>query len=432
MAVEVSDTAIGVIGICLLFVLMLMSVPVFVAMGLAALVGFLLVHPLHQVLASFGPIVWQSASIFELVAIPLFIFTGILMGRIGAGRDLFNVTKAWTGNVPNSLGVATISACGIFAAISGSSVANAATVGLVAIPLLMEEHYTRSQAGGFVAGGGTLGIIIPPSIPFILYGVVTETSIGKLFMAGVVPGIIMMLLFIVYVLFSKPRVRVTHAIPLSEKWSITRRGLGVLMLPVVIIGAIYTGIFTPTEVAALAVCYVVIMGIVQRRFTLKQFLSAGAACTKTTAMLLMLVIFGQYFSHFLTYVELPQELAKWITAFHGETFMMVTMMIVVYIILGIFLEAAAMLLVSIPIFFPIATSIGMDPIAFGVFACIAMEIAQIHPPIGINLFTIHGISKIPLWDLSKGALPFLLIQVLMLYAIFYFPQLSLWLPHHMK
>lgn len=426
-----SENMIGIGSIFLLFGLMILSVPVFVSMGIAAFAGFLLIDSPMQALDTMGQVIWQSSSLFELVAIPLFIFTGILMGRIEAGRDLFNVTTAWVGNVPNALGVATITACGIFAAICGSSIANAATVGLVAIPLLLEERYTKAQAGGFVAGGGTLGIIIPPSVPFILYGVITETSVGKLFMAGVIPGIVMMLLFIVYVALSRPRVRRKHKLPLAEKIAVTRRGAGVLLLPVIIIGAIYSGIFTPTEVAALAVGYVVALGLVQRRLKRRVFLGAAKDATKTTAMLLMLIVFGQYFSYFLTFEQIPQNMAGWITGLSDNHFIIVTVMILVYILLGVFLESAAMLLISVPIFFPISQSIGMDPITFGVFCCIAMEIAQIHPPIGINLFTIHGISKIPLWDLSKGTLPFLLIQIVMLYAVWLFPQLSLWIPSHM-
>lgn len=426
-----SGNMIGILSICLLFGLMLLSVPVFVSMGVAAFIGFLFINSPAQSITNLSQIIWQSSSIFELVAIPLFIFTGILMGKIEAGRDLFNVTKAWVGNVPNALGVATITACGIFAAICGSSIANAATVGLVAIPLLLEERYTKAQAGGFVAGGGTLGIIIPPSIPFILYGVLTETSVGKLFMAGVIPGIIMMLLFMVYVTMSRPQVRVPVTMPMAERIAVTRRGVGVLLLPVIIILAIYTGLFTPTEVAALAVAYVVLLGLVQRRLNFQVFLSAAKDATKTTAMLLMLIIFGQYFAHFLTFEQIPQNMASWITGLSGNHFIIVTVMILVYILLGVFLESAAMLLISVPIFFPISQALGMDPITFGVFCCIAMEIAQIHPPIGINLFTIHGISKIPLWDLAKGTIPFLLIQIAMLYAVWLFPQLSLWIPSHM-
>lgn len=421
----------GLITIALLFIFMLLSIPVFISMGMAAFIGFVMVKGMDGAMSSFGDVIWQSASIFELVAIPLFIFTGVLVEKIDAGRDLFRCTKAWVGGLPNSMGVATILACGVFAAISGSSIACAATVGIVAIPLLLQERYSPAQAGGFCAGGGTLGIIIPPSIPFILYGVITETSIGKLFMAGVVPGVLMLSLFVAYVMISRPRIVVTHRVSQAERRDATRKGIGILLLPVVIIAAIYTGLFTPTEVGALSTVYVLALGLIQRRLTAPRFIQAAKTATRTSCMLLMLVVFGQYFAHLLTYEQLPQQIAAWITSFEASNLITVTLMILVYLVLGMFLESAAMLLITIPIFFPIAQHVGMDPITFGVFACIAMEIAQISPPVGINLYTIHGVSRIPLGVLAKGAAPFLLIQIIMLYVIFYVPALSLWLPQQM-
>jgi C4-dicarboxylate transporter, DctM subunit len=424
-----SDYA-GIVAILVMFVLMILSVPVFVATGVAALIGFSLVRDGDQVLRDLSDIIWSSANIYELVAIPLFIFTGLLMQQIGAGADLFDVTKAWVGSIRNSLGVATILACGIFAAICGSSIATAATVGIVAIPLLRADDYSQSQAGGFVAGGGTLGIIVPPSVPMILYGVTTETSIGKLFLAGIVPGIIMMTLFVVYVVLSKPAIRRSHAVPLVERLRVTRRGLPVLLLPVIIISSIYAGFFTPTETGALAIAYVVLVGLIQRRLHIRHFTTAAGEATKTACMLFMLVVFGEYLAHLLTFVQLPNDVTNFISARSAGPLMTVTLMMIGYLILGSFLETAAMLLVSVPLFFPISASISMDPIVFGVFVCIAMEISQIHPPIGVNLFTIHGISRIPLTQLAKGTAPFLMIQTAMLYVIYYIPQLSLWLPYH--
>jgi len=420
----------GYIAIFLLFALMVLSVPVFVSMGIAAFAAALLIESPFLAFKTFINTAWQGASIFELVALPLFILTGTIMQRTDAGRDLFNVTKAWAGSIPNALGVATILACGIFAAISGSSVATAATVGLVAIPLLLEEGYGEQRAGGFVAGGGTLGIIIPPSIPLILYGVITETSIGQLFIAGVVPGLIMMTCFTLYVLMSRPRVRVTHSIPLAERIDITRRSLGVVLLPVVIIAAIYTGVFTPTEVGALSVIYVMALGFAQRRLTVAKLKSAAIVATATTSMLFMLIVYGQYFAHFLTFEEVPQSIASAIIE-SASGIWAVTLMILTYVVLGMFLESAAMLLISIPIFFPVAEKVGMDPLAFGIFAVIAMEIAQISPPIGVNLFTINGITRIDLWTLARGALPFLLVQIGMLYLVYLLPEIALWLPRTM-
>jgi C4-dicarboxylate transporter DctM subunit len=300
---------------------------------------------------------------------------------------------------------------------------------------LLEEGYGERRAGGFVAGGGTLGIIIPPSIPLILYGVITETSIGQLFIAGIVPGLIMMSLFLIYVMLSRPRVRVVHAatFTMRERLTVTRAGFGVMLLPVVIIVAIYSGVFTPTEVGALSVLYVTMLGFAQRRLTFAKLRDAAVVATATTTMLFMLVVFGQYFAHFLTFEQVPQSIASAIIKFSsGVGLLAASLMILAYIVLGMFLESAAMLLISIPIFFPVAQSIGMDPIAFGIFAVVAMEIAQISPPIGVNLFTINGISRISLGTLAYGALPFLLIQIAMLYLIYFFPEMVLWLPNSMK
>ncbi|MGE0705134.1 MAG: TRAP transporter large permease [Vicinamibacterales bacterium] len=425
----------GYVAIFLLLFLMVLSVPVFVAMGIAAFAAALLNEAPFHAFKTFINVAWQSASIFELVALPLFILTGTIMQRTDAGRDLFNLTKVWAGSIPNSLGVATIFACGIFAAISGSSVATAATVGLVAIPLLREEGYGERRAGGFVAGGGTLGIIIPPSIPLILYGVITETSIGQLFIGGVVPGLIMMSLFLLYVLMSRPRVQAAHGVIMSvgERLAVSRAAFGVMLLPIVIIAAIYSGVFTPTEVGALSVIYVALLGFAQRRLTFAKLRDAAVQATSTTTMLFMLVVFGQYFAHFLTFEQVPQSIAAAIIkGADGSGLLAVTLMILTYVVLGMFLESAAMLLISIPIFAPVAQSAGMDPIVFGIFAVIAMEIAQISPPIGVNLFTINGISKIPLGTLAWGALPFLLIQIAMLYIVYLLPEIVLWLPRTMK
>lgn len=422
---------VGFVAIFLLFFFMLLSVPVFIAMGLSAFLAAILVDDPFQTFRSFIQISWQGASIFELVAIPLFIYTGTIMQRSGAGGDLFDFTKAWVGSIPNSLGLATIAACGIFSAISGSSIACAATVGLVAIPLLLKEGYSDSQAGGFVAGGGTLGIIIPPSIPLILYGVLTETSIGQLFIAGVVPGTLMLTLFGLYVLASRPTVRITRNVSWGERMAITRRAIGVMLLAPAIIIAIYTGIFTPTEVGALAVVYVSLLGFVQRRLSWAKFRDATLAAVETTCMLFMLIVFGQYFAHFLTFEQMPQIVAQSIIE-NASGFFALNLMILAYLVMGMFLESAAMLLISIPIFFPVAVQIGMDPLVFGIFAVIAMEIAQISPPVGINLFTIYGISKIPLSRIALGAAPFLLIQLSMLYIVYFFPDLVTWLPGSMK
>jgi C4-dicarboxylate transporter DctM subunit len=218
---------------------------------------------------------------------------------------------------------------------------------------------------------------------------------------------------------------------LEERLRVTRQSFGIVLLPVTIIVAIYTGVFTPTEVGALSVLYVLALGLIQGRLDVAKVLSAARAAVATTSMLFMLIVFGQFFAHFLTFEQVPQAIAVAIIE-NADGIFAITLMILAYIVLGMFLESAAMLLISIPIFFPVATQLGMDPIVFGIFAAIAMEIAQISPPIGVNLFTIHGISRIGLWTLARGALPFLLIQIGMLYLVYLLPEIVLWLPQTMR
>ncbi|ADH87873.1 TRAP dicarboxylate transporter, DctM subunit [Ancylobacter novellus DSM 506] len=420
------------IAITVLFLLLMVaSLPVFVAMGIAGFLGFALSKGLDGALYGFTETLWQATHVYELIAIPLFILTGTVMQQSGAGRDLFAVVNAFAGRVRNATGVATILACGIFAAICGSSIATAATVGLVAVPALREQGYGDARAGGFVAAGGTLGILIPPSIPLILYGIITDTSIGQLFIAGVVPGILMMGVFAAYALWSRPQV-VVNGSEGGDRWALLRGSVGVLLLPPVIVGAIYLGLFTPTEVGALAVIYVAGLGLLQRRLDGRKLVAAVLAATRTTVMLMMLIVFGQYFAHYLTYEEVPQIIAQSITQVPGGPLVTITLVVLVYLLLGMFLESAAMLLISVPIFFPVAMAIGMDPLTFGIFAIMAMEIAQISPPVGINLFTIHGISRIPLERLALGVLPFIGIQIVFLYLIFFMPEIVLWLPGQMK
>lgn len=422
---------VGLSIVVLFLVLMAASLPVFVAMALAGFAGFILSNGLTTALYGFTETVWQSTHVYELIAIPLFILTGTIMQQSGAGRDLFLVVNAYAGRVRNASGIATIVACGIFAAICGSSIATAATVGYVAIPALKEAGYGDRRAGGFVAAGGTLGILIPPSIPMILYGIITDTSIGQLFIAGVVPGLLMMAVFSLYAWRSQPRIA-TEPVTREESGILLRRSVGVLLLPPVIIGAIYLGIFTPTEVGALAVLYVLGLGVVQKRLDLAVTWRAVLGATRTSVMLLMLIVFGQYFAHYLTFEEVPQTIAHAIANVPGGHFVTLTLVVLGYLVLGMFLESAAMLLISVPIFFPVATALGMHPLTFGIFAVMAMEIAQISPPVGINLFTIHGISRIPLETLARGVLPFIVVQIVFLYVVFYVPEIVLWLPEHMK
>jgi C4-dicarboxylate transporter DctM subunit len=411
-------------------VLLALGVRVFVAMGITASLGLFVMLGPDQALRDVGTFLWQSTTIYEYIAIPLFIFTGVLVEATGLGTDTLNFCNAFVGRVPNALSVAVVFASALFASICGSSVANAATLSLVAVPLLEKEGYTQSARGSVVAAGGTLGLLIPPSIPLIIYGVLTDTSIGQLFLAGIVPGLVMGAIFTVYLIaVARPRVLRTSA-PDVDRKAVTVRALPMLLLPILILSAIFTGYMAPSEVGALAVLYLFVVGFARRRLTFPIVFACARRAVMTSCMLIMLVATGLLFSQFLSLAQIPQEIAGFIAGISPSKFIVMTAMLVAYLIMGTFLESAAMLILSVPILFPIAMAIGFNPVQFGIFAAINQEVAQIHPPLGINLITVSSITKIPLEKLMLGVLPFIGIQLCMIYLVFFFPQLVLWLPTH--
>jgi len=410
--------------------LLLIGVRVFVAIGLAAAWGLTMLLGPEQAMRDVASFLWQSTAIYEFVAIPLFVFTGVLMEATGLGADLLEFCNALVGRVPNALAVAVVITSALFASICGSSVANAATLSLVAVPLLAKEGYPPSMRGGVVAAGGTLGLLIPPSIPLIIYGVLTDTSIGQLFLAGIVPAAIMGALFAFYlIVIARPRVRRTVR-PAIDYRGVTLRALPMLFLPLLVFGAIFSGYMTPSEVGALAVLYVLALGFARRTLNVRVLLRCARGAAQTASMLIMLVATGLLFSQFMSLEQIPQQLAGFITGLSASHLIIMTAMLLAYLIMGTFLEAAAMLIIATPIFFPIAIAIGLSPVQFGVIAALNQEVAQIHPPMGINLITVSGITKIPLQRLMVGVLPFIAIQLVMIYVVYFIPQLSLWLPQH--
>ena len=412
------------------FGLLILGVRVFVAMGITAALGLTLLLGPDQALRDVASFLWQSSAIYAFIAIPLFVFTGVLIEATGLGEDMLEFANAFVGRIPNALAVAVVGSSALFASICGSSVANAATLSLIAIPLLKREGYPESVRGGVVAAGGTIGLLIPPSIPLIIYGVLTDTSVGQLFLAGIVPGLVMAALFALYLIFvQRPRIARERR-PTIDYSGVVVRALPILILPVLIFGAIFSGYMTPSEVGALAVLYMLAVGIARRRLPLSKILQCSRSAALTSTMLIMLVATGLLFSQFLSLEQIPQMVAGFIGGLGTSKLVVMTAMLLAYLIMGTFLESAAMLILSIPIFFPIAIAIGFTPVQFGIFAALNQEVAQIHPPLGINLITVSGISKIPLEKLMLGVLPFIGIQLVMIYVIYFFPVLVQWLPAH--
>ena len=413
--------------------LLVIGMPVAFTLSVAGILGiiqFVDVSFLSQV----PVIAYKTLDSYVLTSVPLYILMSQIMltGRVGSG--LFELGSKWMGHLPGGLGIATISACAIFAAISGSSVATAVTIGAMAIPEMLKRGYDRKLVLGSVAAGGTLGILIPPSIPMILYGTITDESVGKLFMSGVVPGALLTVLFICYIVFAswdKPREpRSSHA----EKMKSLRENIWGLFLPVIIIGGIYTGIFTPTEAAAVGTVYALaITFFVYRSVTIQDMPAILRATIKTSCMIFSIMIGAMLFGYILTILQVPQALMRLVTEGDLNRWIVMLGINIMLLILGCVLETVSIILITLPMLYPIIKALGFDPIWLNVVLLINMELALITPPVGMNLFVIKGISEdSSIQDIIAGAAPFAAIMVFEILLLCFVPEIATWLPSVLK
>lgn len=413
--------------------LLVIGMPVAFTLSVAGILGiiqFVDVSFLSQV----PVIAYKTLDSYVLTSVPLYILMSQIMltGRVGSG--LFELGSKWMGHLPGGLGIATIFACAIFAAISGSSVATAVTIGAMAIPEMLKRGYDRKLVVGSVAAGGTLGILIPPSIPMILYGTITDESVGKLFMSGVVPGALLTVLFICYIVFAswdKPREpRSSHA----EKMKSLRENIWGLFLPVIIIGGIYTGIFTPTEAAAVGTVYALaITFFVYRSVTIQDMPGILRATIKTSCMIFSIMIGAMLFGYILTILQVPQALMRLVTEGDLNRWIVMLGINIMLLILGCVLETVSIILITLPMLYPIIKALGFDPIWFNVVLLINMELALITPPVGMNLFVIKGISEdSSIQDIIAGAAPFAAIMVFEILLLCFVPEIATWLPSVLK
>ena len=416
----------------LMFGLMAVGVRIFIAIGIAALGGLTMEFGVQQAMTDFTSFLWQSLNSFELVTIPLFVLAAMLVEESKVGDELFEFAKVWVGSIPNGLGVAVIVTCAIFAGICGSSPVTAVTIGLIALPALAREGYPDRVRGAMVAAGGTLGILMPPSIPLIIYGVLTQTSIGSLFIATVIPGVTLAAAFAVYVIFAAGDRQRGQTYVWPQRIRALQMALPVLVLPLFIIGSIYLGLVTPTETGAVAAGYLVVLGVLRGRLNAAKIGRAGLRAALTSAMLLMIFATGSVFARYSAILQVPQQIAAAVGHIQGGPLLVFTGIVVADLILGTFLESGALTILTIPIFFPIATAIGLDPIQFGVMIAVNQEIAQIHPPAGLNLVTVASISEIPLTRMMVSILPYIALEITMVYLLYFLPQMTLWLPSHMR
>jgi C4-dicarboxylate transporter, DctM subunit len=417
-----------------LVLLILTGIPVFAALGLF---GGTLMAMDEGGIAALGEIVFGKLNIYLLVAIPLFTLMAHFMIRGKIVDDLYGTANTLLRALPGGLGVATVVACTIFAAISGSSVATALTIGAVAVPQMMRYGYSDKAAYGVVGGGGTLGILIPPSGPMVLYAVVADASIGQLFMAGVIPGLMMAGMFSIYCMVSqglagKAAIKRPPRASVWEMLVALKKSFWALSLPVFVLGGMYMGVFTATEAAAAgAFAALVIATVVYRTLSLLDIWRSAMDASRTSAMIFMILAAAAVFSHLLTKMRIPQEIVALVTTYGlGQLEFLLAVMLLIFI-LGMFLETISIILITTPIVLPVLVALDINPIWYGVLLMINLELALITPPVGMNLFTIKAITKAPIERIIIGVVPYALMLLVGLGLLLAFPQIALWLPSTM-
>jgi C4-dicarboxylate transporter, DctM subunit len=431
-----SSELIGLIGILALFSLLAMRMYIGMAMMVVGLIGTSFITGYGPAVDLLGLLPMNESKSYNLSVIPLFILMGQFAFISGISTDIYKTVYNWMGHLRGGLAMATVLACAFFAAVSGSSLATGATMGMVAIPEMLKYKYDPRLATGCVAAGGTLGILIPPSIGFVIYGILTEQSIGKLLMAGLLPGVLLSGLFILAIMIlciikpaMGPRGPVTT-------WSTRIKSLsgtwGMLLLFTVVIGGIYTGMFTPTEAAGIGAFGALCITFIKGKLTISGFTRCLSDTGKMTAFIFLIIIGASVFSYFLALTGLPTTLSEFITGLPLPRGMILFGIILAYLLLGCVMEVYSIMILTLPIIFPIIQALEFDPIWFGVIMVIVLEIGLITPPIGLNVFVLKGAAPgIPVETIFKGIWPFLIAAVIAMVLITIFPQIALYIPAHM-
>jgi tripartite ATP-independent transporter DctM subunit len=427
----------GIIGIALLFLLFASGMPIGFVMALVGWLGYIYLGSLDAGLYLLGYSFYSNGTNYTLSVIPLFMLMGQFAAQSGLSREIYQAVEKWIGHRLGGLAMATIGACAGFAAISGSSVATAATMGTVALPEMKKYKYAQSLATGTVAAGGTLGMLIPPSATFVFYAILTEQSVGKLFIAGIFPGILLAILFMLTIFI---QVRLKPGIAprglgstLKEKLIALKGVWGMIALFILVMGGIYTGIFTPTEAAGVGAFGAFIFSLSKRQMTWKNFLDSLRMTAQTTAFIFIIVISAHIFGKFLAVTRIPSELADYMVGLAVSKYIILAIVVVLYSILGMFLEGFAILVLTIPIIHPLMVDLGFDPIWFSVMVVIMLEMSLITPPVGVNVFVIKGVAKdVPMYTIFKGIWPFWVAMLVSLFFLTLFPDIALFLPEGMS
>lgn len=432
-----SEALLGILLILTLFLLLAIGMEVALSLGLVGLIGLLYLKGWTVAASIIGSVAWTNSTSFSFIAVPLFIFMSAILLHSGIGASLYTAVSRWVSFLPGGLAVASVFACAIFGAVCGSSVATAATIGLIAIPEMEKRGYDRQLTYGSLAAGGTLGILIPPSIPMIIYGVMTETSVGQLYIAGVIPGILLAILFSAYII-----IRCTihpQLAPRSKeaiRWADRARSLGeaapMVGLIFVVLGTMYLGVVTPTEAAALGASASLVLSACYGRLTWKTLMDSFRDTVVPTSMVMLIIIFASIFSHVIALIGAPKAIFQIITDLKLPPGVVFALIFAFLILVAYALEELSVMIIMLPFLFPLVTGLGYDGIWFGVVMVIWLEMGFITPPVGINLFVIQGVAKNgTMKEVAFGATPYVVMMVLFVVLLFFFPELALWLPRQM-
>jgi C4-dicarboxylate transporter DctM subunit len=412
----------------LFIILLFLGVPIYLTMGVTS----------GLVFASEGSLIPLAQKIIDelnsptLLAIPYFVIAATFMERGGVAKALINAATAWIGRVHGGLGLVSVLTCAIFAAMCGSSVATAIAMGTIMIPAMLRNGYNPAFAGGILVSAGTLGILIPPSLAFVVYGVLADASSPRLFLGGVVPGIISAAMMGIYVYFYSKKNGYVDRVPMprDEKIKKTINAIPALLVPVVVLGGLYGGFVTLTETAALSAVVAIVLALfVYREVKLGDFLQVMTHAVRSAAAIMIIIAMALAFGHLITETGIAQKTLDFVKGLDIQPWQFLLAINIILIILGMFLEVFSILLIMVPIILPLLEPLGIDPIHFGVVLVINMELALMSPPVGLNLFVISNISKIPLAQVLRGTMPFFVLMVGLLLVVTYIPIISTWLPN---
>lgn len=429
---------IGVLGILLLLVLFLLKVPVAIGLLLVGFAGYSAIRGLDIGLVQLGSAPFDTASSYSLSVIPLFILMGMFLSYSGLGKDMYQAVDSWIGHISGGLAIATIGTSAIFSSISGSVNATTATVAKITLPEMEKYNYKPSLSTAAIAAGGTLGVLIPPSVLLILYGVLTGEVIGALLIAGILPGILQVAIFglTIYILVKRdPELAPARAekASFSEKMRASKDILPFLFIFLLSIGGIYLGIFTPTEAAAVGAFGAFVFAVVTKRLDLKKLLKALDDSIRLTAMIFLILIGTTLFSQFLSISRIPVKLTSFIGELSVSPYVILALILVVYLILGLFIEGLSIFVLTLPIVYPLISDLGFDGVWFGIIMVMVVNIGLLTPPLGINVFIIKGVANhIPIQNIFRGVIPMVIAMVISVVIVIVFPEIVTFLPEFMR